>query len=112
MLDRLDIEPAQVFLDVKFVSTNNQDLYSLGVDYGDLGPTMSLSMGQIPVTLPFNLGSGGWEDFKTFTLPAKIDKPGTHDVLLLIERGDAKHPNALVNIDWFELGYADPPGGE
>jgi len=56
--------------------------------------------------------TGGWEDFKTFELPAKIDKPGTHDVLLLIERGDAKHPNALVNIDWFELGYADPPGGE
>jgi len=63
MLDRLDIEPAQVFLDVKFISSANQDLYSLGVDYGDLGPTVSLSMGQIPITLPFNLGAGGWEDF-------------------------------------------------
>jgi general secretion pathway protein D len=62
MLAKLDIEPAQVFLDVKFVSTSNQDLYSLGVDYGEFGPQVSLSGGQIPVTLPFNLGSGGFED--------------------------------------------------
>ncbi len=62
MLDRLDVEPAQVFIDVKFVSTTNRDLFNLGVDYGDLGPQVSYSMGQIPITLPFNLGSGGWED--------------------------------------------------
>ncbi len=55
--------------------------------------------------------TGGWEDFKTFTIPAKIKKPGKHDVLLLIERGEARHPNALVNIDWFEIGYAEPPNG-
>ncbi len=62
MLDRLDVEPAQVFIDVKFVSTANRDLFNLGVDYGDLGPQVTYSMGQIPITLPFNLGSGGWED--------------------------------------------------
>jgi type IV pilus assembly protein PilQ len=62
MLDRLDIEPPQVFIDVKFVSTANRDLFNLGVDYGDLGPQITYSMGQIPITLPFNLGSGGWED--------------------------------------------------
>ncbi len=63
MLALLDVEPAQVFMDVKFVSTSNTDLFSLGVDYGDAGPQISLSGGQIPVTLPFNLGSGGFEDF-------------------------------------------------
>jgi type IV pilus assembly protein PilQ len=62
MLAKLDIEPAQIFMDVKFVSTSNDDLYSLGVDYGEFGPQVSLSGGQIPVTLPFNLGSGGFED--------------------------------------------------
>ena len=62
MLDRLDVEPAQVFVDVKFVSTTNSDVFSLGVDYGDTGPSVSLSGGQIPVTLPFNLGSGGFDD--------------------------------------------------
>jgi len=62
MLERLDVEPAQVFIDVKFVSSANRDLFNLGVDYGDLGPQVNYSMGQIPITLPFNLGSGGWED--------------------------------------------------
>jgi type IV pilus assembly protein PilQ len=62
MLALLDIEPAQVFIDVKFVSTSNRDLFNLGMDYGDLGPQVTYSGGQIPITFPFNLGSGGWED--------------------------------------------------
>lgn len=62
ILALLDTEPAQVYIDVKFVSTANRDLFNLGVDYGDLGPQVSYSGGQIPITFPFNLGSGGWED--------------------------------------------------
>ncbi len=62
MLARLDVEPAQVFCDVKFVSTTNTDLLNLGVDYGDSGPKISLSGGSIPVTFPFDSGKGGWED--------------------------------------------------
>ncbi|MCC6406538.1 MAG: hypothetical protein IT453_05200 [Planctomycetes bacterium] len=59
---RLDVEPAQVYVDVKFVTTQNNKLLDLGVDYGDTGPTATMSLGAIPITLPFNLGSGGWED--------------------------------------------------
>ncbi|MBK7643504.1 MAG: hypothetical protein IPJ19_10745 [Planctomycetes bacterium] len=62
MLARLDVEPAQVFSDVKFVSTTNTDLLNLGVDYGDSGPSVSLSGGAIPVTFPFDSGRGGWDD--------------------------------------------------
>jgi type II secretory pathway component GspD/PulD (secretin) len=62
MLARLDVEPYQVFCDVKFVSTANSDLLNLGVDYGDNGPSVSLTGGQIPVTFPFTEGDGGWED--------------------------------------------------
>ena len=58
----LDIEPAQVFIDVKFVSTTNADLYDLGVDYGDSGIGISASGGQIPITFPFDLGGNGFED--------------------------------------------------
>lgn len=61
-LTRLDIEPTQVFVDVKFVSTENGDLVNLGIDYGGAGPQVSISGGQIPVTVPFTLGSKGWED--------------------------------------------------
>ncbi len=62
MLERLDVEPAQVFIDVKFVTTTNDDLLNLGVDYGDNGPQVGFSGSQIPITFPFNLGSGGFED--------------------------------------------------
>ncbi len=63
LLARVDIEPAQIFCDVKFVSTSNGDVLNLGVDYGDGGPSISVSGGQIPITFPFDPGSGGWEDF-------------------------------------------------
>lgn len=62
MLERIDVEPSQVFVDVKFVSSANNDLFSLGVDYGDLGPQVSFGGSQIPITFPFNLGQGGFED--------------------------------------------------
>jgi len=62
MLARLDVEPAQVFCDVKFVATTNQDLLNLGIDYGDAGPKVSFTGGQIPITFPFDVGRGGWDD--------------------------------------------------
>jgi len=62
MIDRLDVEPAQVFVDVKFVSTLNNDILDLGVDYGDNGPRVVVGGGQVPTTLPFGLNGGDWED--------------------------------------------------
>lgn len=62
ILAGIDVEPAQVFIDVKFVSTSNNDLFNLGVDYGDSGIGISASGGQIPITFPFDLGNGGFED--------------------------------------------------
>ena len=62
MLNRLDTEPAQVYVDVKFVQTVRGDLLDLGVDYGDTGPQASIGMGAIPISLPFELGEGGFED--------------------------------------------------
>ncbi len=62
MIAHLDLEPAQVFVDVKFVSSTNEELFNLGVDYGDGGPQIGMSMGQIPISLPFDLGDGGWDD--------------------------------------------------
>ncbi len=52
--------------------------------------------------------TGSWEKFGEFTQPVKISKPGRHDVALVIERGESKEPNALVNIDWFTFS-AGPP---
>ena len=62
ILDDLDIAPLQVYCDVKFVATGNAELLDLGVDYGDTGPAVSITGGQIPTTFPFHLGAGGFED--------------------------------------------------
>ena len=63
ILRRLDVEPVQVYVDVKFVSTTEGALLNLGVDYGDAGPMASISGGQIPITFPFDLaGNNGFED--------------------------------------------------
>ena len=58
----MDIEPAQVQLDVRFVTTSNDDLLDIGISPGGSGWSASLGLGQIPTRLPFDLGAGGWED--------------------------------------------------
>jgi type IV pilus assembly protein PilQ len=62
MVELIDIEPAQVHLDIRFVTTSNEDVLDIGVSPGGTGWTASLSLGQIPTRLPFNLGQGGWDD--------------------------------------------------
>jgi type IV pilus assembly protein PilQ len=62
VIDELDIEPQQVFVDVKFVATSNTDLFDFGVNFGDQGATISATGGQVPIELPFRIGDGGFED--------------------------------------------------
>jgi type IV pilus assembly protein PilQ len=62
MLAEFDVEPRQVFIDVKFVSTVNTDIFDFGVDYGAQGPIATITGSQVPIDLPFELGSGGFED--------------------------------------------------
>ena len=62
ILEEIDVQPAQVFIDVKFVTTSNTDSLSYGVDPGTKGFTASLTGGAIPSRLPFNVGGGGWNN--------------------------------------------------
>ncbi len=62
IIQSIDVEPAQVFIDVKFVTTTNTDILDYGVSPGDGGWSASLGLGQIPTSLPFSLGHGGWDD--------------------------------------------------
>ncbi len=61
-LDLIDVEPQQVQLDIRFVTTTNEDVLDVGINPGGSGWTASLGLGQIPTNLPFNLGEGGWDD--------------------------------------------------
>lgn len=62
IINKIDVEPGQIYVDVKFVNTGNQDILNYGVDIGGEGWAPSISLGQIPTRLPFDLGAGGWED--------------------------------------------------
>ena len=62
IISQVDVEPAQIFLDVKFVTTTNEDILDVGVNPGGNGWSASMNLGQIPHRLPFDLGAGGWDD--------------------------------------------------
>jgi len=65
----VDIEPLQVFIDVKFVTTQNTDLLNFGVDYGELGAQITATGATVSIELPFalrrQLVSPGVWDFST-----------------------------------------------
>jgi len=61
LIEQMDIEPYQVFVDVKFISTDMTDRYRMGIDWAS-GINVSSSYGSVVSRLPFNLGNGGWED--------------------------------------------------
>jgi type IV pilus assembly protein PilQ len=62
IVQSIDVEPAQVYIDVKFVTTTNSDILDVGVSPGANGWTASMNLGQIPHRMPFDLGPGGWDD--------------------------------------------------
>lgn len=85
MLNEIDVEPGQVFIDVKFVTTTNTDALSYGVDPGEQGFTVGLTGGAIPSRLPFNLGTGGWNNEIIAADPAYtpgLDDQGLRDAIV------------------------------
>ncbi len=65
MLQALDREPLQIFVDMQFVATSNQDLFNIGAGFGPNGVGGSAGFAKISgaVRLPFNVDNGGWEDW-------------------------------------------------
>ena len=61
-IEMVDTEPSQIYLDVRFATTTNEDVLDVGISPGGAGYTASIGLGQIPHRLPFDLGQGGWDD--------------------------------------------------
>jgi type IV pilus assembly protein PilQ len=55
LVQQIDIEPAQIFFDIKLITTRNQDLLDVGVDPGEQGWSISSSLGATPSRLPFGV---------------------------------------------------------
>ncbi len=60
IVERLDIEPAQIFIDVKFVTTSEGD--NLDLAMGAEQVTATFNGAAISSKVPFNLGPGGIDD--------------------------------------------------
>jgi type IV pilus assembly protein PilQ len=60
LVNEIDREPAQVFVDIKFVTTTNSDALRYGVDIGEDGLSAGLTGSAIASRLPFSIGSDGW----------------------------------------------------
>jgi len=58
MVSQLDVEPPQVFIDMNFVVTSNNDALDLGLKAGESSFGAGLSGADILHALPFNAGSG------------------------------------------------------
>ena len=57
LIEQIDIEPAQIFFDIKLITTRNQDLLDVGVDPGENGWSISTSLGAAQSRLPFGVWS-------------------------------------------------------
>ncbi len=59
MVSQLDVEPPQVFIDMNFIVTSNNDSLDIGLKAGESSVGASLSGADILHMLPFNAGGGG-----------------------------------------------------
>ncbi|MEW6027500.1 MAG: secretin N-terminal domain-containing protein [Planctomycetota bacterium] len=76
MIERLDVAPEQILIELKFVSTSNEDLMNFGLKYnfgGSIDPkseimTSKPSPNQVTTSLPFGFGRKQDDTFNQFFL--------------------------------------------
>ncbi len=66
LIETMDREPLQCFIDIKFISTDVTNRDRHGVDWTN-GLTFTSTYGSVVSKLPFNLNQGGFEDYLAVT---------------------------------------------
>jgi len=96
LIKELDKPKPQVSLEVHVVSTTRNNFLDLGVDWGATGPLISMTGGSMLHRLPFQLGSGGFEDKIGLSSTAQV--PGiTANGSPAIENGTLPIPNSSTD---------------
>ena len=62
IIQQMDREPGQIFVQVRFITTTNDDLLNYGVKWEN-GLAIRNSLGSVVSRLPFELYKGGWEEY-------------------------------------------------
>jgi type IV pilus assembly protein PilQ len=57
LVQQIDTEPAQIFFDVKLITTQNQEMLDVGIDPGEDGWTLAVTLSATPTRLPFGVWS-------------------------------------------------------
>lgn len=76
LVQQIDTEPAQIFFDVKLITTQNQDMLDVGVDPGEDGWTIALTLSATPTRLPFGVWSELDDAAVTDPLDPTVSPPG------------------------------------
>jgi type IV pilus assembly protein PilQ len=61
IISTVDVEPNQVFIDVKFANVRNTDDFTFGFDWTN-GININQTFGDVVTRFPFTVGPGGFED--------------------------------------------------
>ena len=81
LCEQLDVEPAQIFVDMNFIATSNQNALDFGL-HSDTGLSVGLTGAGITHRLPFAASGGGWADVISGTnFPAPSSASFTYGTL-------------------------------
>lgn len=106
IIQRLDVEPLQVQVDVKFVSTTITDFLDVGINFAN-GLRATGNLGSMTHRLPFDLGSGGFEDeigLSTNTGGTAFQRGPTADEVSTFNGGNP--PYSFGVLDFRQLEFA------
>ncbi|MEZ6197624.1 MAG: hypothetical protein R3F20_18170 [Planctomycetota bacterium] len=100
LIGEIDREPAQVFVDIKFVTTTNSDALRYGVDIGEQGLSAGLTGSAIASRLPFSIGSDGWG-----VLPGASNAQGGNNGIPGLNDGELAATTSFGRLDFTQMSF-------
>ncbi|WP_372371313.1 secretin N-terminal domain-containing protein [Candidatus Uabimicrobium sp. HlEnr_7] len=100
IIKQLDKEPKQIFIDVKFVQTQNSDVFNFGLGFGDTGIEITHTFPDLLSRLPFTNGDSGFEDVIAFATDAQRDEGIPNDANIEALQANGGPINEVGQLDF------------